>query len=302
VFIEKFIFHVGKTRYLTKVIKIMLPSFFRKYIIGRIRKIEKQALEFDGSSFRGDSRIDSYKSNIWKTPDIASGFVRASKEFSSLLMDSNINQVFLRELNEKGLILDLGSGHGQVSKFLINNSSTVISLDSSEILMKQFFKRRRQSKRPIVGDAFNLPFKEQSFDFIVSRMFIYHFENWQSILSEASRVTKNGGIVQIHFPCIENVVTKRSDLSTNNLADYISTPTIKEIGDTALKHNLKLDKITPVQFFHTNYRLNFQDNNIKYFYKYRKVRDFITYFDNNVTNQMKSGDSFWNIILFKKIN
>ncbi len=91
----------------------------------------------------------------------------------------------------KGLILDLGCGTGFVSEYI--SEGTVVGLDISEKMVKIY---RERFGRGILGDAENLPFKDKSFDYVLSN-FVLHWTDWKKSISEALRVSKKGAGISI---------------------------------------------------------------------------------------------------------
>lgn len=91
------------------------------------------------------------------------------------------------EKDSDGLVLEVGSGTGVITKFL---TATIICTDIS-------FKMCRQAKtkRPTVicCDAEMLPFRENLFDSIISAEMIYYLENPESFISYSRKILKKNG-------------------------------------------------------------------------------------------------------------
>ncbi len=92
--------------------------------------------------------------------------------------------------------LDLGSGTGIYSIELAKKGAHVVSVDSS-LNMLAFAKassvKQRQRASFIRADAKRLPFKDGSFDIIVSVCSLCFIKNPQRALKEAARVLRPGG-------------------------------------------------------------------------------------------------------------
>lgn len=118
---------------------------------------------------------------------------------------------FLDELFPKGNLrmLEVGSGTGFVSLYFAKRGYRVTLLDtSSEILeaAKKNFQKEKALGDFVVGNAEELPFRENEFDIVMSFGLLEHFENPKKVIGEMSRVLKVGGfffadIVPKRFSC-----------------------------------------------------------------------------------------------------
>ena len=116
------------------------------------------------------------------------------KQFS----ETNIKRIKKNLKIIHGKVLDIGSGTGFLSEILNkkSNVSQIVALDSSKEVLKIQNKKKLKKVKTIVGDAENLPFKENSFDCCVSNSVLHHIPNPQKLISESYRVLKEGGIFQ----------------------------------------------------------------------------------------------------------
>ncbi len=94
-----------------------------------------------------------------------------------------------------GKLLDLGAGDGILNHF-ISNDIDLISFDLSLELLKL---NSNLIENKICGDAQNLPFKDNSFDYISSFSVFQDIPNKAKAVREAFRVLKNGGIFFLSF-------------------------------------------------------------------------------------------------------
>lgn len=86
-------------------------------------------------------------------------------------------------LEEKN-ILDVGSGNGYFAYYL-SQYTNVVGVDISETLLKL-----NPISRKIKCDAQDLPFKEGSFDLVISSNLLHHVENPTKVISEMCRVSR----------------------------------------------------------------------------------------------------------------
>ena len=108
------------------------------------------------------------------------------------------------EKNPGGIVLDIPSGQGAFSKDLEKIGFTVFlgDLEANNILY--------QNRRAIQIDLNNsLPFKSNSFDYVICIEGVEHIENPHHLVRECSRLLKSNGCLIITTP---NVMTIKSRL------------------------------------------------------------------------------------------
>lgn len=98
-------------------------------------------------------------------------------------------------LPPKGRVLDVACGTGRLGSFL-GTSHTLVGVDTSEAMLRQAGAHGRYELL-VVGDAFALPFPDDSFDAAVALRLLFHFPEPLEILRELSRVTRPGGVVVV---------------------------------------------------------------------------------------------------------
>ncbi|WP_461829166.1 class I SAM-dependent methyltransferase [Aquifex sp.] len=119
-------------------------------------------------------------------------FSRAAKTYERwALPQKESAEILVKLVNPHGRVLDLGCGTGFVSEFL--QDCEVVGLDLSEDMVREYKKRFGKG---VVGNAEELPFKEESFDFVLSN-FSLHWTDWKKSIKEALRVAKLGVGVSI---------------------------------------------------------------------------------------------------------
>jgi len=120
----------------------------------------------------------------------------------------------VRITRPSGTVLDLGCGTGFVSQFLPAGCDPLgvdISLPMVEAYLRRFPKG-------VVGDVENLPFRDESFDFVLSN-FSLHWTDVERSIAETLRVAKRGvgialpvlgGLKELGFPfpSAEEVLSK----------------------------------------------------------------------------------------------
>ncbi len=96
-------------------------------------------------------------------------------------------------------VLDVATGPGYVAMAFAEAGCEVIGLDLTAAPLKIAEQKRQErgltNLRFQVGDAEHLPFQEDEFDIVVSRLALHHFEDPQRVISEMARVCRPQGLV-----------------------------------------------------------------------------------------------------------
>ena len=90
-------------------------------------------------------------------------------------------------------LLDIGAASGDTARLIseIFPRASVVSLDYSRVNLSA------APQPKIIADAFHLPLKDQSFDFVLSSLFLHHFEDLQvvSLLRSFYAVARRGLLI-----------------------------------------------------------------------------------------------------------
>jgi SAM-dependent methyltransferase len=95
-------------------------------------------------------------------------------------------------------VLDLGCGGGHVTLHAAPHVRNVVAYDLSREMLDAAASISRQRGHANVttqqGAAENLPFEDDSFDFVISRYSAHHWHDFQAALRQARRVLKHAGL------------------------------------------------------------------------------------------------------------
>lgn len=121
--------------------------------------------------------------------------------------NKRLHEAILREVpSEARLILDVGCGGGWVAKSLLPLNRTVVSFD---IALNNCVKALTRHPSPrhfaVNGDVLALPFKQNTFDVIISAEVIEHVVDTNAYIDNLLRVVKPGGKVIISTPYNESI-------------------------------------------------------------------------------------------------
>jgi SAM-dependent methyltransferase len=99
-----------------------------------------------------------------------------------------------RAYTSSSKILELASGSGQHFNQINYNNDFYLETDI------RFYGVNDRSKF-IQANAASLPFRNNSFDFIIATCLLMHVNNPEKIISECLRVTKSEGYIILYLPC-----------------------------------------------------------------------------------------------------
>ena len=130
----------------------------------------------------------------------------------------------------RGLVLDLGCGTGFVSSFLPRDCR-IVGVDISRGMLVKY---GGSFPKAVLGDAENLPFRNGSFNFVMSN-FSLHWTDLSKSLKEAVRVARLGVGVSIPvagslrelgfpFPTEEDVLNHLRDFETETYTTDVPIP------------------------------------------------------------------------------
>ncbi len=169
------------------MLKISIYSFF----------IYRIALYF---LFTYNFFMDKSPDNIKKMfNDIASSY-----DFNNMVISFGLHKLVkkkvVKSIDFSGNVLDLCTGTGDIAGLISNNyKCNVIGLDFS-IEMLKIAKNRYAHIDFIEGDCTNLPFANESFDFVTISFGLRNIENYDKALDEIYRVLKpNGKFIHLDF-------------------------------------------------------------------------------------------------------
>jgi len=104
-------------------------------------------------------------------------------------------------LTGEDFVLDVAAGTGHAARQLAATARGVVALDATESMLARGQAQARAEGRDNVvfmrGDAADLPFLDGSFDVVVSRFAVHHFEQPEAVVAEMARCTRPGGHVAL---------------------------------------------------------------------------------------------------------
>lgn len=122
------------------------------------------------------------------------------------------------------VVLDLGSGTGFLSREIARMSKDVYALDISQAMINKMETLNKKYKinnlHPLKGDAHSLPFIDDTFDLIFTRLTFHHFKDIDLVLKEIKRVLKkNGELIIVDIVSSENTTNFDLENAFNKIRD-----------------------------------------------------------------------------------
>lgn len=117
-----------------------------------------------------------------------------------------IRESFAKYIPPNSKVLEIGCGTGNILTYIAKTKNCkCYGIDISPLSQKlvSFFEKERKTKvNFLLGDAFNLPFKNNFFDVVYSEGVIEHFspKKTEKLIKEHIRVCKRGGLIIISVP------------------------------------------------------------------------------------------------------
>jgi len=149
--------------------------------------------------------------------------------------------------------LDLGCGSGFLSKLCSENNlfKSGSGVDISESQIKLYNDALIGSSfKGVVGDSYNLPFDDATFDCVGGYSVLHHFYDYNKVISESLRVLKPGGVLYFDFEpnsrfrrrfkslvkfhrLIKSFISKKSDVDLSSEANEVSLESVAEWHNNA---------------------------------------------------------------------
>ena len=94
-------------------------------------------------------------------------------------------------------VLDVGCGTGAMLDLFANiiPDTQFVGVDSSQIILNQAKQINKSNIDWVNGEASSLPFDDNSFDFVYTRLVLLHNQSPISIINEMKRVCKPDGVI-----------------------------------------------------------------------------------------------------------
>lgn len=158
-------------------------------------------------------------------------------------------------------VLDCGAGDGAVALPMAGeHGCRVVCLDMDEGRLKNIENvRENLDIETKLGDVNAIPFADDSFDAVYSRMVLPMQPDWKKTVREKLRVCKPGGIVTFHHNSQANLDFSTKTAASDGARAYVQKGLTRkgrcdkaELDKFCRTNNATLVKTTPLSFFITS--------------------------------------------------
>ncbi len=146
-------------------------------------------------------------------PDIESASEQYARRFSGTVgkyLLERQEQLVMSSIEGKGLkILEVGGGHAQLTPAIIENGHTLTVLASHECCANRL-KPYQDSLEFQVGKLTQIPYEDESFDYVIGMRLMAHLEDGDALIRECCRVASRGVILDYSdkrsLNCLSNLL------------------------------------------------------------------------------------------------
>lgn len=132
---------------------------------------------------------------------------------ASHLLDFSLILAELDPIKPNQTLLDIGAGAGWTTQFFNQCKLNAIALDISPH-WKTLISKRNTHVPFIIGDAENMQFKNNSFNYITFYNSFHHMDNTKKVIEECYRILKPGGKVIFLEPGIDHTESHITQTAT----------------------------------------------------------------------------------------
>ena len=162
-------------------------------------------------------------------------------------------------LNEAFRVLDIAAGTAHLSQAIAPHVREVIAVDMTPAMLEEarkiILRKGIENIRLEEGDVRHLPYADNTFDMVVSRLAVHHFENPDVELCEMVRVCKPGhtvGIIDLLSPDDETLIERYNHLERLRDPSHTKALTQAQLVDIMKEAGLSITRIDarniPVDF------------------------------------------------------
>ena len=150
--------------------------------------------------------------------------------------------------------LEVGCGNGEVARYLARSYCgrvTGVDIDPEQVAIARKKGDGIHNLRFLGADSTSIPFKDESFDVVLSFGVLHHIRNWLDALREIKRVIRGGGYFIYADPIYPAAITRMDGSSGYSFG--ITTINIDELDSFMARGFTKIHSSLEKSFFLKNY-------------------------------------------------
>jgi len=171
------------------------------------------------------------------------GLTLSSQEYLAWAVD-------ILPLRPEFRVLDVAAGTGHLSRAIAPRVRVVVAFDMTAEMLeearKESEKRGLKNVELMLGNAKRLPYQQDSFDMVVSRLSLHHFEKPEVQLREMVRVCKKNhivGIIDLLSPDAEELIQPYNRLERLRDPSHTIALTRKQLVSAMEASGLSIQRI-----------------------------------------------------------
>lgn len=147
------------------------------------------------------SKFDKYERKgayHWNATVAAGWFEYNPRLAARYIVSSNFLKEYVEIPGSRGV--DIGCGDGVLLEYLRDRGASVVGLDFERECLRLYREYSPESSPVVRGNVYDLPFRQERFEFVTMLDAIEHFSEPERALRQARSVLKEGGVVVLTTP------------------------------------------------------------------------------------------------------
>jgi SAM-dependent methyltransferase len=203
---------------------------------------------------RWQDGVAVFKRRAWTGSSTVADYAERTADRSGISALKNRLERRFVLAHARGRALDAGCGAGRFTVPLAEALPFAVGLDYSFEMLQHTGALLAAAGRPrlvVRGDAEALPFRDASFDTVVSITVLEHFPQYEAMLAEYVRVTRPGGTIVFEMPNALHPVAS-SGSEPPDPKSYVARLDPREAASQLSKLGLELIECMPYDFWNQN--------------------------------------------------